>query len=213
MRSLKLEDFAPLTGVVAVICLAVAVLLFGSYDYFPTPARTVEVFTTVADRAFSIVLFGTYAGLALMWFSGSLFQALKEQDSGSGRLAALALAGGVVAGAGLILGYGDVYYAAGQAGRVGGLDPTSAWVMYGQYSNLMGLLHGLILMAGATGLVAIRTRVFPSWFGWVSLALAVGMATPFDYIFEGIGLAWIVAASLWIFARRIRKPSPGMAGM
>lgn len=212
MKSLKLEDFAPLTGVAAVIFLAVAVISFGSYDYFPTSDRTVEIFSTVADRSFTIVMFGTYAGLALMWFSGSLFGWLKKYESGAGRLAATALVGGAVSGGGLMVAYSVIYFAAGQVHRPGGLDPSEAWVMYSLYTTLMGFLHGLILMIGATGLVALRTKALPAWFGWVSLVIAVGMASPVDYVFEGIALAWLVVASLWFFMRGIRQePHTGMA--
>lgn len=212
MKNLKIEDFAPLTGVAAVALLAVAEILFGAFDYFPTPERTVEIFTTAANHYFAIGVFGLYASLALMWFSGSLFSWLKEHESGSGRLAATAMAGGIACGAGFMGGMGILYTAAGHVARVGVLDPSQAWVMYSLYSDLMGLVHALVLMIGATGLAALRTKAFPVWFGWASVVIAVGMVTPFDYIFEGIALLWLVVASLWIFGRGVRPPQPAMAG-
>lgn len=212
MNKLKLEDFAPLTGVAAVVFLVVAVILFPAMDYFPTPDRAAEIFSSVANRGFSITLFGMYAGLALMWFSGSLFGLLKEHEPGPGRLAATALAGGIASGAGLLGGFGVVYMAAGQAARPGGIDPTQAWVMYSMWSILMGLLHGLVLTVGATGLVALRTRAFPAWFGWASVVLAVGMITPVDFIFEGLALVWLVVAGVWIFMRGTRHTSAAFAG-
>lgn len=213
MKNLKPEDFAPLSGVVTVVLLAVTVILFNAYDYFPTPARTAEIFRLAADRAFFIALFGMLAGLALVWFSGSLFSSLKQHESGSGRLAITAMAGGVVSGAGLIGAYGVVYFAAGQAGRPGGIDLSEAWVMYSLYSALMGLLHGLVLMIGAAGLVALRTRAFPSRFGWVSVVVALGLVTPLDYIFEGIALVWIVAVSVWFFVREAREIPSSTTGV
>jgi hypothetical protein len=93
MNRQKLEDFAPLTGVAAVVFLLAAVALFGSFEYFPTPQRTAEIFNSVASRGFAITLLGTYGGLALMWFAGSLFAGLKKHEAGPGRLPALALAG------------------------------------------------------------------------------------------------------------------------
>jgi hypothetical protein len=108
--------------------------------------------------------------------------------------------------------YGVIYYAAGQATLPGGLDPATAWVMYSLYSIIMGLLHAWILMIGATGLVALRTKAFPAWFGWASVIIAVGMATPVDYLFEVIAIAWIVVASVWLFGRRTRPATPVMAG-
>jgi hypothetical protein len=199
--------------VASVVLLAIAVILFGAFDYLPTPARAAEIFTTVADRDLAIVWSGTLAGLALVWFSGSLFSWLKSHESRSGRLAATAMAGGALAGAGPMAAYGVVYHAAGQAAHAGGLDPSSAWVMYSLYSALMGLVHGLILMIGAVGLVALRTKAFPAWFGWASLVIALGMATPADYIFEGIGMVWIVTVSLWIFTLQGREiPAAAVGG-
>jgi hypothetical protein len=213
VKRLKLEDFAPLSGVASVVLLAVAVILFGAFDYFPTPDRTVEILTKAADSYFAIGVFGLYASLALMWFSASLFAWLKQHESGSGRLAATAMAGGIACGAGFMGGFGILYTAAGHVARVGSLDPSSAWVMYSLYSDLMGLVHALVLMIGATGLVALRTKAFPAWFGWASVVIAVGMVTPFDFIFEGIALVWLVVASLWIFFRRARETPAVAAGV
>jgi hypothetical protein len=59
----------------------------------------------------------------------------------------------------------------------------------------------------------LRTKAFPAWFGWASLVIALGMATPADYIFEGIGMVWIVTVSLWIFTLQGREiPAAAVGG-
>ena len=205
MKSLKLEDLAPLSGAAAAGLLMLTAVLFGSYDYFPSAQRTVEIFTTAAGRALAIGWIGILAGLAMVWFGGSVFSWLKQYESGSGRLAITAMAGGILTGGGLMVAYSIVYTAAGQVSRFGVIDASNAWTMYSVYTGVMGLVHALILMIGATGLVALRTKAFPAWFGWASLIIAVGMATPFDYIFEGVSMLWLVVASLWIFVRGARR--------
>ena len=148
------------------------------------------------------VLMGFAMPAALVFLSG-LFHALRRAEGGTARLALVALGGGILAAAAgatgaLILGT--------TAARITELGPASAHVWWTMYLMSIGAtLLGLLLSISVTAIISLRREVFPYWFGWASVALALlsvagaftlGYATTATYVLSG---AAIVLDSVWIF--------------
>ena len=56
--------------------------------------------------------------------------------------------------------------------------------MFDSWGHMMGqmLAISLAVFIGATAIVSLRFALFPSWFGWASALVAIGLLTPFAYI-------------------------------
>ncbi len=78
--------------------------------------------------------------------------------------------------------------------------------MHDLYSVLLAgvISFGLAAFIGATGIISLRTRLFPAWLGWASVVFAVGLMTPLHFIFEGLAIIWIVVVSLLLYQRGTR---------
>lgn len=202
MEPLTLERIAPLSGIVMVVFSIVGLILIGSFDYFPTAERALEIFSDKPDRVQrGALIIGFYGVVFLLLFSGTIFNALRNGEAGSGWLAASVLGGGVVTAIGMAIGSGIIWVAAARAGRIGDLTPEAALIM-----NELGLVMlanllsvGLAVFIGATGIGALQTHFLPSWFGWLSVVFAIGLLSPIHYIFEGLAFVWIAVVSIWLF--------------
>jgi hypothetical protein len=201
----RLEKLAPLSGIAMIVFLMTGVVLINAFDYMPTADRAAEVFGQNPGRVESGGYFGVVSGLFLIWFAGSVYSALREAEGGTGRLSTIAFGGGVMSAIGLVTGYGVMALGGSQAGLPEGISPAQALILHGLFEVLIGLLHGLAVLIGATGILSLRTKSFPAWFGWASVVITIGILTPVDYIFEGIALLWIVVISSWLFIRGLKR--------
>ena len=61
---------------------------------------------------------------------------------------------------------------------------------------------GFAAMIGAVAIHSFRTRLLPAWLAWVSAVTAVGLLTPYHYIFMLVALVWVVAGSVLLVRRR-----------
>lgn len=201
----RLARLAPLTGILAVGLLIVGTLLMGTFDYFPTAARAHEIVAANPTPVYvGALLVGFWGGFSLLWFVGSVFDALRQRDGGSGRLAMISLAGGVVAVIGLAISASIIWVAAARADRPGGIGPDQARLLYDLYATLAASVVsiGLAAFIGAAGIGALRAaHVFPAWLQWASVEIAIGLLTPVHYIFEGLAFAWIALVSVVLYRR------------
>ena len=145
-------------------------------------------------------------GASLVWSSGSITASLRRAEPAPGRLAGVALGGGVasatlllVGGAALLAPFNVVALSARAT-----LDPTlhEALSAMGFLTINFGLLGGTVMIL-ATSLVARRYGGFPAWFAWLGFAVAVALWLNILY-FLGMFLwpAWILLASLLTRAGR-----------
>lgn len=199
----RFETLAPLSGIAMVGALVTGHLLSGGFGgYRATAARALESASQNPDRVYiGTLLAGFYGAILLIWFSGSVFNALREREAGKGRLSTIAFGGGIVSAIALALGYGIFRHAAARADIPEGLSPEAAGIMHDLYSVLLaGVLSlGLAAFIGATGIVSLRTRVFAPWMGWTSVVFAIGLLTPLHFIFEGLAVIWIAAVSILLY--------------
>lgn len=173
------ERFAPLTGIaVPVLGLAGLIVLEGPADRPEVDVRP-EAFLTYFGKHDSVVL-GSFllmlSAFFFIWFLGSLRAFLREAEGGAGRLSSIAYGGGIVTAALTltlpavsVLGAMDVDH----------LSPEAAKTIFivGDASLYPAAMTAAVLTA-ATGLVALRARALPSWFGWLSLVLGLWLLVP-----------------------------------
>ena len=201
----RLESLAPLSGIVMVGVLVTGHVLSGGFGgYQATAEKAIESVSQDPTRVYvGTLLAGFYAVILLIWFAGSLFSALRAREGGAGHLSTIAFGGGVISAVALALGYGVFRQAVARAGIPGGLGLDAATVMHALYSVLLaGVLSvGLAAFIGATGIVSLRTQLFPTWLGWTSVAMAIGLMTPLHFIFEGLAIIWIAIVSILLYQR------------
>lgn len=162
---------------------------------------------------------------ALLWFSGSVWRALRNAEP-DGRLSAIALGAGVLtagfylATTGMLGSYMTVKWE--------DLDPVVTQSLFeaGGFAFAFAFLGGTVLraaFAGAASLAAIRFGGLPKWLGWIGLVVALGNLVGSFVLFEGtdngiIGniafFSFILGFGVWILLTSIYlviKPGGGGA--
>lgn len=197
-----IEKVSPLSGVVAVALVVYGFALMKPMDYFPTPERAAEIFNQNPGQLYRGALVGGFYGVVfLFWFASVVFKSLSRRIDGDSFIPALALVGGIILAVGIMTANGIFWVAAARVRRTGEMRPETAVIYYDLIQIFLSnvITIGLTMLIGATGLGSLQSHLFPAWLGWISLILAIGLLTPFHYIFEVLGLIWILAASILLF--------------
>ena len=168
MKSMNWERYAGATGIGFVALWIVAILVMGSPANYGDSGSSIVTWLQENRRELLVgtILQGA-AGIAYLWYLAAL--AAKVRETGEARL------GATLFGAGLTV---------AAISSVAGL--TTASLAYGIEQNadaaVVKTLYSLTLaapvmigwaaaaMALATAIATLRSGVFPSWFGWLSLA-------------------------------------------
>jgi hypothetical protein len=206
-----LERLAPLTGVAFVVLVVVGGLVQGDSPDFLDDSETIASYYT--DDSGQIMASSYLTMLAipfLIWFVGTLRSRLRAVEV-EGRLAGIAFAGGI-AGATLLLASAITNAAAAlRADEDAGIDPATATTLFDLSGALFGF-SGLAFAAlvGASAVVALRFGgPLPRWLAWVSLALLIGLLTPYAWIFVLLTGIWILVVAVLLYTR---PPSPAAGG-
>jgi hypothetical protein len=144
------------------------------------------------------------AGVGLLWFLGSVRTLLRRAEP-SGRLAAVAFAGGVVlVGLMLVKNAIQLGLAAAVAWEDVVVEPGALRLVDAVYLGL--LMHEGVagsVLVGATSAVALRTQALPRWFAWAGVVVAV--LAFFSVLIWGLGLiallAWVAVLSVFVLRR------------
>jgi hypothetical protein len=203
MNESRFERLAPLTGLVAIILLLVGTVLIGLYDYLPPADEIADYLSANPGRIATGSYLGGISAFFLIWFAGSFRAALREHESGNGWVSEVAFGGGVAGGVIAILLFTSIGSTALRAGAEGGITPIGAITLYDLWSQLGGLAYPITMAVfiGATAVVSLRTSMFPSWFGWVSALIALGLLTPVSYIVISLAMIWVFVVSVWLYVR------------
>ena len=118
-------------------------------------------------------------------------------------LSSVAFGGGVAAAVVVGISFVGMFAAGLRAGAPGGVTPVGAVTMYDFWTQLSGQLFGIFMAVfiSAVAISSLRTGFFPAWFGWVSLAIAFGLLTPFAYAVLGFAILWLLVVSIWLYMR------------
>lgn len=214
MNISRIERFAPLSGVVFIVLFAVSAAFVGDQGYLSSPSDLEELFTDDSTRINIGGFMAVLSAAFLIWFAGSLRHSLRLSEGGTGRLSALALGGGVAAGAFTALAGSVVRVAAQRGGSDSGISADSA-VVFSDIANSVGgiaLPLALAVMIAASAAVMFRTGTWPTWLAWVSLVVAVGSLTPLSYIFLAAELLWILVVSILLVTRGAAESTAAAAG-
>jgi hypothetical protein len=179
------EQLGAASGIVAVI-LILASFVFGIDEPPGFNDSADQVANFVADNRSELqatTALTLLAGVFVIWFLGSLSQALRRAEgSGPGRLAPIAFAGGILAfafaGVGTGLQWATAYHE--------GLDPLVIQALWdsGNILFLFAAGAGFAILVGASSVVALTTGALPRLLGWYGALLAlytivVATLTPF----------------------------------
>jgi Domain of unknown function (DUF4386) len=172
MRPGGLERFAPLTGVVFLALVIPAFVLGGEPpDADEKLGEVLDFWTSNDDELIIGALLAALAAFFLLWFVGSLRSALRDAEGGSGRVSAIAFAGGVVLAAGVALAASIQFAAADTAGDV---EPAVTQTLSVLNSDAFFLVAvGMLTLLIAAGIVTVRTGVFPRWLGWGAIVAGI----------------------------------------
>lgn len=202
------------TGIVAAVLLILGFVFgpSGSPPGFDDSAQEVQSF--IRDNHGELqaqVALGFATLAAFAWFLGSVFYRLRAAERDA-RLSAVALVGGLV----LVIGAGIGISA--QAAAVYHADSLDANTVRGLWDlSVFGFLFftlGFAVLAGASGALAIRTKVLPDWLcvytvlagvyafvvGLVGSFSETGAFSPSDGV---LGLIAFLAFIVWLLAMGI----------
>lgn len=219
-RETGCERRAAVAGVVfVVLALIWAILRTSGPGGGDSHAEITKFFSDSGDRA----RFGAAgwvmaaAGLFLLWFLAGLRVLLRRAEGEPGRLAGLAFGAGVVMVA-LLFAKNSIHPAfAGVYDYADDfkLDPNTYQILDSIWFWLIAqeVMAGGVLVA-ASSAIALRTALFPRWFGWAGIVVAAlcFLAVPLFLAPAILLLAWILVASILMWTRAAAA-SPAAAGV
>ncbi|HXG76552.1 MAG TPA: hypothetical protein VNJ53_08280 [Gaiellaceae bacterium] len=221
MRRIDWDRWAPLTGIVFVALIVVTFFVpAASPPSAEDPAS--DVVAWFADHETALLTSGYLSGLALVffvWFLGSLQRRLT--DGGEPRIAVVAFGGGLVlAGIAVIGNAISQYLAWGLARELDEETVRALWLL-----GFGGLAYAfpLVVLVEATALAALRSKVFPQWYGalgflaglWYAIGGAAyandGFFSPtgaYGFIGFLVFLVWVLLTSiLMLVPREAEQPA------
>ena len=204
-----LERFAPLTGLLFVLLVIIAVIVGGE-----TPGandgigEVLEYWQDNDDQNVAASIIAAYSAVALLWFAGVWRATLAAGEGPPARLANTAFAGAImmVVGWSLLIAFNFM-----AAETVGDVAPQVTQTYSALSSDFFfPLAIGLAVFLLASGLAIMRGAMLPTWPGWVALVLGLFALTPAGFFALLVALIWIAAISVVLF-RRGAPTAPGAA--
>ncbi|REK10603.1 MAG: hypothetical protein DWQ40_12800, partial [Actinobacteria bacterium] len=182
---------APLSGVVFGLLLIASYLVDPNTDFMPPPGEIVAYL----ENSPLLVMLGGYlrmlAAVALVWFTGTLYQSMKTV--GDGRLAILAFGGGVMAASLILIGSAAIVAAAERLFVTDAIDAASATALVDLASISVGNAapFGFAVLIGAAGIALLAAQRPNRRIGWVSVAIALGLLSPYGWVVLAATLIWV----------------------
>jgi hypothetical protein len=132
----------------------------------------VPYFVDNRQRELAQTFLAGLGSIFFLWFLGSVWSYLRAAEGGTGRLSAVAFAGGIVTI--VILLFSLTVNTALADGMAQNADPGTSRAFYAlviQASDLT--FFPLVAFTGASALVILRTKALPAWLGWLGIVVAV----------------------------------------
>lgn len=201
MEQGRLERLAPLTGVVFFLLIVAALVVNSSSspDVGDSAQKITGYYTSHRNDIRAGDIIGVFAGLFVLWFAASLRSAIWRVEGGSGRLASLVLAGGILVAGGAWVIFGLDFALADSVTKV---PPQAAQTLSVLSNDLFfPLLGGFGVLMLASGLGLIRTRALPVALGWIALVLGVVCFTPIGFFALLAAIIWIPITAVFLYLR------------
>lgn len=217
MNDRKWERYGALGGVVGAVLFVVAGFIAGPRPSSDDPASEFVKFFTDGDTTIPLSAFLSGLGVvAILWWFGSLWRAMRRAEGGEPRLAVVAF-GGLLFGAAMFIAASAISSAtAMQIENIG----QGAEFFYVLGSVFLGLAaFGNVALVGAVSVLALRTKFLPAWIGWTGGVLTVGWLVAgvesasndalgaVGFIVFLLWLVWIIVVSVELY----RKGEPATA--
>jgi hypothetical protein len=202
--------YAPLSGLLAVVLVVASIVVTG-FDDVGTDASTQEVIDFWSDNDGQQIAGAAIGALSLvpfLWFLGSLRSALRVAEGETGRLSAIAFAGGIVLVSGAAVDSSLQFAVAESVGDVPAGVTQTLSVLYGNFFLVFPVGIGTLLLA--TSVASLRHRVLPAWLGWVAFVLGIVSLTPVGFFAFLIVLLWIAVVSVVLYQQQ-SEPTPTVA--
>lgn len=211
MRQLRRDVWTPIAGVLAAITFVVGVILSSaSPKESDSDAKVIAWYTHHGHRLANLT--GAYllaaCGLFLLWFVSGLRQRLRAAEGPGGRLANVALGGGILCVGMLWVGAAAMASISGGE-SFGGAQPirnadlARFLPQVGFAAILLFAMFGAIALIDATSVVIWRTGILPRWFAWLGFICAV-------ILLLGVFFLPMIALPIWLLAGSVilfRLPS------
>jgi hypothetical protein len=208
MSTSRWERFAPLTGVVFFILIAITLALSNDTpDTDSSTADTVSYWSAHDSRLIASAIIGTFAVIFLIWFGGSLRSALMRAEGGEGRLSTLAFAGILVIGITGGIGSSLTFVVADTVNDVPAEATQALSVLSEDF--FLPFLAGIALFMFATGICVLRHGGLPRWLGWAAIVIGVVSVTPVGFIGFVLSFIWVPVASVVLYLRGAETAPPG----
>ena len=146
---------------------------------------------------------GSLAAFFFVWFVGSVYSVLRKHDGESGQVSMVALGGGIAASIALGISFIGIFSAGLRAGDPAGISAIGAVSMYDFWTQLTGQLFSIFMAVfiSANAVVSLRSGLFPAWFGWASVVIAVGLLSPYAYAVLALAFIWLLVVSIWLYLK------------
>jgi hypothetical protein len=211
MNTPRRDFWTPTAGILAAVTFIVGLAATAdSPDSSDSNAKIVAWYADHGHRTGVIIgaFILAFCGLFLLWFASGLRQRLRLAEGPEGRLANVALGGGVLLVA--LLWVGAAALAAIPAQQSFGGGPALSDADLGRFLPSVGFgsillfgMFGAIALIDATSIVIMRTGVLPRWLGW--LGFVCGVVLLFGVVFlPVIALPiWLIAASIVLYRQPV----------
>ncbi|MGH2710013.1 MAG: DUF4386 family protein [Actinomycetota bacterium] len=173
MSEQRWERLGASTGIVFVV-LAFASFFIGGE--LPKPGdsaqQVVAYYTSDSDKILWSGWLWGLAGIAFLWFLGSLRSQLVRAEGDPGRLTTVVFAGGIVGGAVYSIGVSI------SSALAFGIAQNAPVELSDAFSDLAthlynGAAFAFFVFVAATSLISGRTKLFPAWLGWFGWLVAL----------------------------------------
>jgi hypothetical protein len=206
----RLERLAPLTGVVAVGCGVLALILWGSQPSFSddSTAKIAAYLSRDTGQHIAGTWVDMFAGFFTLWFVACLRTWLAEHEGGTHRLSNLAFGAAVAAQACFWVADGMLFSLFARADNDGLLSPTAAATLYDAAGFVTWVAGAMALGVAfaAAAVVALRHAAMPRWLGSATAVIAVLLIVPFSsWIGIFASVLWILVTSVWLY--RVMAPA------
>jgi hypothetical protein len=218
MSTPRRDFWTPTAGILAAVTFLVGFVMTASStpDSSDSDSKILSWYADHGHRVTAVVgaFILAFCGLFLLWFASGLRQRLRVAEGPEGRLANVALGGGVLLVA--LLWVGTAAIAAipagislGDARQLTNADLGRFLQSIGFGSILLFGMFGAIALIDATSVVIFRTGVLPRWLGW--LGFVCGVVLLFGVVFlPVIALPiWLIAASIVLYRQPEGAAAPG----
>jgi hypothetical protein len=202
----RTERWTTWTGLVAIVLWVMSVVVTNSGGAPGEDASEAEYLAYVEAHATTIQLGGwIFMGgcAAFLWFAVVLRERLAAAEGGSKVFSTAAFVGAVLVGAFMMLTPGGEIAASivAEEQEISGSTVAALRHLGEGYISAATFAATLLMIGGAV--VALRTRVFPKTWAWLSLAFAVVLVIgPIGWAALLVGLpVWVIATTVFLLRR------------